>query len=216
MARNRKLKFLVVIGKRNTFGLLQFSLVLCHQLSVDNNLRGRQCRSSDEFQSGVADELPCQPKERFFEIIIRFGGDLKVLKVLLPVEGDGSSLHFSFLDINLVSTKNDGNVFTNALKITMPVWDILVCDAGGNVKHDDAALALNIVSISKTAEFFLTGGVPDIEADCAKVGGEGERVNLDTKGGDIFLFKFSGQMALDKGSFSCAAIANENKLERWN
>ena len=54
----------------------------------------------------------------------------------------------------------------------MPVGDVLVGDARRDVKHDDATLALDVVSIAETAELFLTSRVPDIEHDGAKVGGE--------------------------------------------
>jgi len=55
----------------------------------------------------------------------------------------------------------------------MPVGDVLVGDAGGDVEHDDAALALDIVTITKTTELLLTSSVPHVETDCAEVCGEG-------------------------------------------
>lgn len=51
----------------------------------------------------------------------------------------------------------------------MPVGDVLVCDTRSHVKHDDTALAVDVVSITKTAELLLTCGVPDIELDGAEV-----------------------------------------------
>jgi len=65
----------------------------------------------------------------------------------------------------------------------MPVGNIFVGDAGGDVEHDNAALALDVVTIPETTELLLSSGIPDIEADRAKVGGELQRVDLDTKGG---------------------------------
>ena len=65
----------------------------------------------------------------------------------------------------------------------MPVGDVLVGDAGGDVEHDDTALALNIVTIAETAELLLTSGIPYVEADRAEVGGERQRVHLHTEGG---------------------------------
>lgn len=65
----------------------------------------------------------------------------------------------------------------------MPVGDVLVGDTGGNVEHDDTALALDIVAVAKTTKFLLTGGIPDIEANSAEVGGKRERVDLDTESG---------------------------------
>lgn len=43
-------------------------------------------------------QLPCQPQEGFFEVVVGFGGDLQILEILLPVEGDVGSLDFSLLD----------------------------------------------------------------------------------------------------------------------
>jgi hypothetical protein len=51
----------------------------------------------------------------------------------------------------------------------VPVGDVLVGDAGGDVEHDDTALAVNVVSIAETAKLLLTGGVPDVELDLAEV-----------------------------------------------
>ena len=67
--------------------------------------------------------------------------------------------------------------------LTVPVGDIFVGDAGGNVEHDDTALALDVVTITETTKLFLAGGVPHVEADGAEVGGERERVHLHTEGG---------------------------------
>jgi hypothetical protein len=51
----------------------------------------------------------------------------------------------------------------------VPVWDVLVGDTGGNVEHDDAALAVDVVSISQAAELLLASGVPDVKLDLAQV-----------------------------------------------
>lgn len=51
----------------------------------------------------------------------------------------------------------------------MPVGDVLVSDTGCDVKHDDAALAVDIVSITKTSELLLSCGIPDIELNVAQV-----------------------------------------------
>lgn len=51
----------------------------------------------------------------------------------------------------------------------MPVGDILVGDARGDVEHDDAALAVDVVAITQTAKLLLAGGIPDVELDLTKV-----------------------------------------------
>ena len=52
---------------------------------------------------------------------------------------------------------------------TVPVGDVLVGDAGGDIEHDDAALAVDVVAITETTELLLAGGVPHIELDLAEV-----------------------------------------------
>lgn len=47
----------------------------------------------------------------------------------------------------------------------MPVGNVLVGDPGRDIKHNDTALAVDIVSISETTELLLPCGVPDIELD---------------------------------------------------
>lgn len=54
-------------------------------------------------------------------------------------------------------------------KRTVPVGDVLVGDAGGDVEHDDAALAVDVVAVAQTAELLLAGSVPDVELDLAEV-----------------------------------------------
>lgn len=54
----------------------------------------------------------------------------------------------------------------------MPVGDVLVRDTRGHVEHDDAALPLDVVAVTEATKFLLTGGIPNVEADGTKVGGE--------------------------------------------
>jgi hypothetical protein len=51
----------------------------------------------------------------------------------------------------------------------VPVRDVLVGDARCDVKHNDAALAVDVVTVSQSAELFLSCRVPDIELDLAEV-----------------------------------------------
>jgi len=89
----------------------------------------------------------------------------------------------SDLDIDFVSTKDDGDVLANTFEVTMPVGNVFVGDAGSDVEHDDTALALNVVPIPKTAKLLLSSSVPYVEADRAKVGGELQRVDFDPESG---------------------------------
>jgi hypothetical protein len=51
----------------------------------------------------------------------------------------------------------------------VPVRDVLVGDTGSNVEHDDAALAVDVVSISQATELLLTSRVPNVKLDLAQV-----------------------------------------------
>lgn len=55
------------------------------------------------------------------------------------------------------------------LQRTVPVGDVLVGDTGGDIEHDDTALAIDVVTIAETTELLLTGGIPHIELDLAEV-----------------------------------------------
>lgn len=47
--------------------------------------------------------------------------------------------------------------------LTVPVGNVLVCDTGGDIEHDDTALAIDVVTITQTTELLLTSSVPDVE-----------------------------------------------------
>jgi hypothetical protein len=51
----------------------------------------------------------------------------------------------------------------------VPVGNVLVGDARSDVKHDDTALAVDVVSITETAKLLLACSVPDVELDLAEV-----------------------------------------------
>lgn len=51
----------------------------------------------------------------------------------------------------------------------MPVGDVLVGDARRHIEHDDTALAVDVVTITKTTELLLTSSVPDIELNLTVV-----------------------------------------------
>jgi len=65
----------------------------------------------------------------------------------------------------------------------MPVGYVLVGNTGGDVKHNNATLTLNVVTISETTKLLLASGVPNVEANGAEIGRELKRMDLDSKGG---------------------------------
>ena len=44
--------------------------------------------------------------------------------------------------------------------LTVPVRNVLVGDTGGDIKHDDTALAVDVVTITETTELLLSSSVP--------------------------------------------------------
>ena len=70
------------------------------------------------YQTWVTDEFSCQPQEGLLEVVVGLGGDIIVLKVLLSVKGDRLGLDLSLLDINLVTSQDDGNVLADTDQVT--------------------------------------------------------------------------------------------------
>ena len=103
---------------------------------------------SATYKSLVAHQFACEPKEGLLEVVVGFGGDVVVLKILLAVERNGLGLDFSFLHVYFVPGQNDWNVLAYADQIAVPVRHVLVCDARCDVEHDNATLAIDVVSIS--------------------------------------------------------------------
>ena len=152
---------------------LEVRLVLLHQILVNHHLRGLKRGRSNEIERIVSDDLAREPKEGLLEVVVRLRRDFEVLQVLLPVEGDVRSLHFPLLfesthalalpshftvcekgkniihlDVDLVTTKHDGDVLADTLEVAVPVGHVLVRDTRRDVEHDDPALALDVVSIA--------------------------------------------------------------------
>jgi hypothetical protein len=69
-------------------------------------------------QTGVANKLSCQPEEGLLKVVVGLGRDIVVLKVLLSVESDSLSLHLSLLDINFVTSEDDGDVLADTDQVT--------------------------------------------------------------------------------------------------
>ena len=66
----------------------------------------------------------------------------------------------------------------------MPVGDVLVGDARRHIEHDDAALAIDVVSVAQTAELLLPGSVPDVEGDGPEVLRQSQQSKRQPRGGD--------------------------------
>lgn len=132
------------------------------------------------------------------------------------MENDLLGLNLSILDINLVSDKHNRNVFTNSDEIFVPLWNILIGDSGADIEHDDTAVSTNVITISETTKLFLTGGIPNVEANLTFRCEELHWVDFDTEGSNVFLFEFSCKMSLDKSGFSDTTISYKYELEFSN
>ena len=81
------------------------------------------------------------------------------------MESDCLCLDFALLHVDFVAGENNGDCLANTdkitytqirrvdipstnLKLTMPVWHILVGDTRGDVKHDNTAVAIDVVAVS--------------------------------------------------------------------
>jgi hypothetical protein len=75
---------------------------------------------------------------------------------------------------------------------------------------------LDVVTVTKSSELFLPGGIPNIELDGSTVGVENEGMDLYSQGSNILLLELSCKMALYKGRFSDSTISNKNELKFGN
>ena len=74
----------------------------------------------------VTCQLSCQPQERLLEVVVGFGRNVVVLKVLLSMESDSFGFNLSLLYVHLISTKDDRDIFANSDKITFALLDLLI------------------------------------------------------------------------------------------
>lgn len=70
------------------------------------------------------------------------------MQVLLTMEGNVLGLYLPVLDIDLVTTDYNRDVFTDSHYVSVPVRNILVGETTGYVEHDNGALTLNTEGIS--------------------------------------------------------------------
>ena len=66
---------------------------------------------------------------------------MSYLEIFLSVEYDRLGLDFSVLDVDLVASEDDGDIFAYSGEISVPVGHVFVSHTGGDVEHDDRALS---------------------------------------------------------------------------
>ena len=203
----------VVLGKRLRSGSLEFLFVSVLEVLVKLELWRLQGRCLNEGESIVAGEFTGQPQERLFEVVVGLCRNVVVLQVLLAVESDLLGLDLAILDFYFVSAQDNWDIFTNSGQITVPVGNILVGNTRSDIEHDNGALALNVVSVTESSEFFLSGGIPNIEFNGTTVGVESQRMHFYPQSCNIFLFEFSSQVTLDESSLTNTTVTDEDEFE---
>lgn len=190
---------ILLIRQRHGCSLLHLLLISIHKLSINLHLRRCKGRSCNKLKSRVSNKLSSEPQKGLLKVVVGFGRNVVVLQVLLAVECNALGLDLALLDINLVSAKNNGNVLAHSDKITVPVGHTLVCDTRGNIKHNDSALAVDVVSVSQSSKLLLSCSVPHLKLNLTIVGVESQGVHFNSLSGIVSLFKLSSQVALDEG-----------------
>lgn len=203
----------VVLGEGEVGGLLELSLVGLDLGVVEDALGRLEGDGLDEGEGGLLEGLLGEVEEGLLKVVVGLCGDVVVLEVLLAVEGDLLGLHLAVLLVDLVAAEDDVDLLADAGEVAVPVGDVLVGVAGGDVKHDDGALTVDVVSVAEATELLLAGSIPDVEADLAKVGVEGQRAHLDSDGGDVLLLELSGDVSLDERGLTDSSVSNEHELE---
>ena len=138
------LEVLVILWKGCFLGFFDVLFYLCLPGGVHGDLWGHKCGHGNELQVGVSDQLPCQPEEGLFEVVVGLRRDVIVLEVLLAVKDDRLGLDLPVLDVHLVPSEDNGDVFAHPNKVPVPVWNILVGHTRSYVEHDNGALSLKI------------------------------------------------------------------------
>lgn len=190
---------------------IRFELLL--RFVRDLHFGGLQSHRLDKVQGIVTRQLASQPEERLFKVVVRLGGDIVVLQVLFAVEGDLLRLYLAVFDFDFVPREHNRNVFTDTSQVTVPVGDILIRDTRRDIKHDDGALSLDVVSITETSKLLLSRRVPDVEFDRSAIGVKHQGMDLHTERGNVLLLKLSRQVTLDEGGLSDSTVSDEDEFE---
>jgi hypothetical protein len=170
-------------------------LVFLLLLKINLDFRRRQGDLLNKVEVGITYQLSSEVEEGFLVVVVGFRRDFVILKVLFAMESYLLRFNLTVLDINLVTAENNRDILANAAKITMPSRYILVCKTRSHIKHNNSTLAMNVVTITEATKLFLSCRVPAVETDLTAVGGEVERVNLNTNGGCERELKESGYLS---------------------
>mmetsp|Transcript_81441 Transcript_81441/g.141411 ORF Transcript_81441/g.141411 Transcript_81441/m.141411 type:complete len:222 (+) Transcript_81441:167-832(+) len=186
--------------------------MLCYQSCVNLDLWSLGILT-DKLEVWLVCQAPGEPQEGLLKIVVATSTEIVILQVALPMELDVLGLDLAILDINFIAHEHNGNVLTDADNVSMPVRHVLVGDAGGDIEHDYRALALDVVAVAQATKLFLTGSVPNVEAQRTAIGGKIQRPDLDTQGRNVLLLKLTSQVALYQRGLTDTTISNQHQLE---
>ena len=190
-----------------------FLLHLSELILRDSDLDRGEKRLLDEGKVDIVDHSAEEPDERLLELIVALGRDIVVLEVLLAMEGDLLGLNFAITNIDFVTDEDDRDGLADTGEILVPLGDVGVGDTRADIEHDDTAVATDVISVSESSKFLLTGGIPNIEDDVSVGGVERHGVHLNTKGGDVALLELTSQVTLDECSLADTTITDEDEFE---
>ena len=136
--------------------------------------RTRAGRHGDSLQVRISNQFSSKPDEGLSKVVVRFGRNVIVLKILLSAEDNGLCLNLSVLNIHFVATQHDQDVLTHSYQISMPVRHIVVSNSRCYISRPAVSHTLNLIGL---------------------LGMEQKRMDLNTQGSYIFL-KFTSQVKL--------------------
>ena len=116
----------------------------------------------------------------------------------------------TFLDVHFVSAQDNGDVLNDPDQVPVQVRNVLVRHARCDVKHNDATLSLNVVTVSKAAKLLLSSSIADIETDRSSVCIGDEGANFNTECSHVLLLELTRQEALYKRRLSSTAVSDQN------
>lgn len=119
-----------------------------------------------------------------------------------------AGLDLSVFLVNFVSDQDNGDVVADSGEVLIPFGDVLIGDSGGDVEHENSGIGTNIVTLTKSSEFFLSGSVPEGKFDRSVVGVEGDGADLNSLGGDILLLKLTGDVSFDEGGLADSTVSD--------
>jgi hypothetical protein len=79
----------------------------------------------DAYECSIPNKLSSEPEKRFLEIVVGFGRNIVILKILLPVKCDGLRFDLALLDVDLVTAQNNWNILANSNEVTYSIYKLL-------------------------------------------------------------------------------------------